>query len=464
MIALLPKKNLKSDRHILGLIGLSWFALLLSIPTEPAFTDLGKLLFAATAGSISFLVLKLAGYFDTLRLLPRRSDILLLLAAIPLGGVLTNTVGSFAFGAGMASTSTILLLSPVLALSIFGAHYYMNYLLMKRGKKRKIVLDLSAEEKEAIIADFAALEMDVSSEFLTAIDLKEHLLRATEKEIDVIIISRNAVSKFDAEGMLLRAHLAGIPILDYPTISTGLTGRIRLTSTDLTTYLLNATPQTPLLRTFLQIKIIMEPFIAVIIGVVLSPIMLAVALLIKMTSKGPVFYRQLRTGYLGKNFTLLKFRSMYTDAEANGPQWATANDTRVTPIGRILRKTRLDELPQLLNVIRGEMGFFGPRPERPEIYRELKKEIPVFSMRTVVRPGITGWAQVYAGYAASVKESETKLEYDLFYIQHMSPRLDLIILIRTFIVALYGDKQGSHAPLRRNKSKKETAKIAQEVL
>jgi lipopolysaccharide/colanic/teichoic acid biosynthesis glycosyltransferase len=174
---------------------------------------------------------------------------------------------------------------------------------------------------------------------------------------------------------------------------------------------------------------------------VLLPVFLVIASLIKLTSKGPIFYKQIRTGYLGKTFTLIKFRSMFTDSEINGPQWCTDNDCRITPLGKFLRKTRLDEFPQLLNVLKGEMSFFGPRPERPEIYNELKKEIPLFSLRTIVRPGITGWAQVCAGYAASVQESRLKLEYDLYYIQHMSPRLDLIILVKTLEVALFGSKR-----------------------
>jgi lipopolysaccharide/colanic/teichoic acid biosynthesis glycosyltransferase len=174
--------------------------------------------------------------------------------------------------------------------------------------------------------------------------------------------------------------------------------------------------------------------------------MLILALVIKMSSPGPIFYRQVRTGYLGRNFTLVKFRSMRADAEVNGPQWASSNDDRVTRVGNFMRKARLDELPQLWNVFKGEMSFFGPRPERPEIYQRLKKEIPLFSMRTIVRPGITGWAQVCAGYAATVEQSSIKLEFDLFYIAHMSLRLDLIVLVKTIQVALFGseaEKQNS---------------------
>lgn len=129
---------------------------------------------------------------------------------------------------------------------------------------------------------------------------------------------------------------------------------------------------------------------------------------------------------------------MNVNSEDQGPRWADLEDDRLTPIGNFIRRSRLDELPQLWNVIKGEMSFFGPRPERPEIYAKLRNEIPLFAMRLIVRPGITGWAQVCAGYAASVAESRLKLEYDLFYIQHMSPRLDLVILLKTLKVILLG--------------------------
>jgi lipopolysaccharide/colanic/teichoic acid biosynthesis glycosyltransferase len=195
----------------------------------------------------------------------------------------------------------------------------------------------------------------------------------------------------------------------------------------------------------------LEPCLAVCLGVLLLPVIGVLALLIKLTSRGPVLYSQARTGYLGNMFTLLKFRSMVLDAEADGPQWAEDNDARATPLGRFMRRTRLDELPQLWNVIRGEMSFCGPRPERPEMYKQLEKDIPLFRMRTIVRPGITGWAQVCAGYAASVEESVKKLEYDLYYIKHMSPRLDAVILLKTLLLFLFDAR--SERPQRSRESR-----------
>jgi sugar transferase (PEP-CTERM system associated) len=170
-----------------------------------------------------------------------------------------------------------------------------------------------------------------------------------------------------------------------------------------------------------------------LIGIVLTaPIMLMVAALVRITSPGPVIYQQQRVGKNGRVFTLYKFRSMRNDAEKHtGAVWATAGDTRVTPIGRILRKARLDELPQFWNVLRGDMSFVGPRPERPEFVNELTRQIPFYGERHTVRPGLTGWAQVTFRYGATVEDSMEKLQCDLFYIKNLSIALDLFVILKT---------------------------------
>lgn len=176
-----------------------------------------------------------------------------------------------------------------------------------------------------------------------------------------------------------------------------------------------------------------------IVSIVVSSIALAISLplipfiilAIRLSSPGPIFFRQIRVGYGGRPFTIYKFRTMRQDAEANGAMWATRNDPRVTPLGGFMRKTRLDEIPQLWNVLRGDMGFVGPRPERPEFVQWLAKEIPYYNVRHMIRPGITGWAQVRYQYGASLEETRRKLEYDLYYIKHISLGLDLLILFET---------------------------------
>jgi sugar transferase (PEP-CTERM system associated) len=170
-----------------------------------------------------------------------------------------------------------------------------------------------------------------------------------------------------------------------------------------------------------------------IVGLVLAaPVILAAAAIVKLTSPGAAFYRQRRVGLNGRVFTIYKLRTMRADAEAaTGPIWSAVNDARVTPIGRILRQTRVDELPQLVNVLRGDMSVIGPRPERPEFVERLNASIPFFSQRHVLKPGLTGWAQVRHPYAASVEDTIQKLQYDLYYIKNLSLWLDLLILLET---------------------------------
>jgi len=172
---------------------------------------------------------------------------------------------------------------------------------------------------------------------------------------------------------------------------------------------------------------------ALVLSIVFLPVMLLAAAAVKLTSRGPALFRQERVGMGGKTFTLYKFRSMYAGAEAStGAAWATKNDPRITPLGRWLRKLRIDELPQLWNVLRGEMSLVGPRPERPEFVRMLSGKIPYYPHRHSVKPGITGWAQINHKYGDTIEDAIVKLEYDLYYIKHMSISLDLYIMFHTF--------------------------------
>jgi exopolysaccharide biosynthesis polyprenyl glycosylphosphotransferase len=172
--------------------------------------------------------------------------------------------------------------------------------------------------------------------------------------------------------------------------------------------------------------------IAAAVAVVTLPLIVLTAIAVRFSSAGPVLYRQVRTGMDGVPFTLYKFRSMYVDAEARtGAVWAQKDDPRVTPIGRWLRLLRLDELPQLFNVLRGEMVIVGPRPERPEFVKTLNEQIPYYRQRHCVKPGITGWAQINYKYGNTIEDTIMKLEYDLYYIKNMSTALDAYIIFHT---------------------------------
>jgi sugar transferase (PEP-CTERM system associated) len=178
--------------------------------------------------------------------------------------------------------------------------------------------------------------------------------------------------------------------------------------------------------------------ITALVGAILSlPVAIVTALLIKIDSRGPVLYQQERVGKNGRPFTLMKFRSMRTDAEKDGPVWASTTDNRTTRVGRIIRKIRVDEIPQFWNILRGDMNFVGPRPERPHFVAQLAQEIPFYEQRHLIAPGLTGWAQIKYPYAASIEDARQKLEYDLFYIKNQGLTLDAAILFETIKTILF---------------------------
>jgi exopolysaccharide biosynthesis polyprenyl glycosylphosphotransferase len=183
-------------------------------------------------------------------------------------------------------------------------------------------------------------------------------------------------------------------------------------------------------------KVVMDFVLALIGLIVFSPIIFIFAILIKIETPGPAFYLQERVGYCGRIFKVIKLRSMRIDAEINGPKWAEINDSRITKIGRFIRKTRIDELPQLLNVLKGDMSLIGPRPERPIFTLKFNQEIPGFVTRLSVKPGITGWAQINGGYDITPKR---KLELDQYYINNFSFWLDLKILWKTVLTCISGN-------------------------
>ncbi len=188
----------------------------------------------------------------------------------------------------------------------------------------------------------------------------------------------------------------------------------------------------------LRFKRYIDIVIALVGGLVALPVMVLTALAILITSGFPVFYRQERTGENGRLFNVIKFRTMVQNAESDGAVYAAEDDPRITPAGRFLRKFRIDELPQLWNVLAGEMSFIGPRPERPEFILQLQEDIPYYNLRHVVKPGITGWAQVMHGYGDSPEDAVEKLQYDLFYIKNYSLLLDISIIVRSIKVILFG--------------------------
>lgn len=216
-------------------------------------------------------------------------------------------------------------------------------------------------------------------------------------------------------------------------------------------FLVAKIPDSPLLRIIFHplstwdrfLKRVTDIILSILSLITLSPILVIVALFIKLDSRGPVFYKQRRVGFRGKKFTLYKFRSMITDAEKyTGPVWAEKNDRRITNLGKIIRPLRLDELPQLFNVLMGNMSFVGPRPERPHFVARFKKEISLYNLRLSVFPGITGLSQVRHNYDRTMEDVQKKLDYDLEYINNLSLQLDLKIFFKTILTVL--KREGAH--------------------
>jgi sugar transferase (PEP-CTERM system associated) len=253
--------------------------------------------------------------------------------------------------------------------------------------------------------------------------------RGQKPSIDRVVVAMEDRRESMPIRELLDLRLCGVVIENSNTLLERLSGKLPLDGLNPSTLIFTegfrmGSPQ-QLFRRLLSLGV---SFLALVICLPFLPLII---LAVRLSSPGPIFFSQTRVGQRGRLFTVYKFRTMQQDAEANGAVWATQGDPRVTPIGRFMRNTRVDEIPQLWNVLRGDMAFVGPRPERPEFEEWLSQEIPFYDLRHMTRPGITGWAQVRYQYGASLEETKRKLEYDLYYIKHQSIGLDLLIMFET---------------------------------
>ena len=254
-------------------------------------------------------------------------------------------------------------------------------------------------------------------------------LRKTKPGIDRVIVAMEDRRGSMPVRELLELRMNGVVIEDASALMERLSGKLPLAGLN---------PSSVIFTSGFNVKAsqqIVRRLVSVIVSslglVICLPFIPFIILAVRLSSPGPIFFRQIRVGLRGRQFSVIKFRTMRQDAERDGAVWATKDDPRVTRIGRFMRKTRLDEIPQLWNVLRGEMGFVGPRPERPEFVQWLATEIPFYELRHMIRPGLTGWAQVRYRYGASLEETKQKLEYDLYYIKHLSVGLDMLIMFET---------------------------------
>jgi len=267
------------------------------------------------------------------------------------------------------------------------------------------------------------------TEVIERLDIREVIVAVREQRGGVLPLRE-----------LLDCRVRGIPVTDLSAFYEKVRGEVPIETLKASWLIYGSGFEQGNVRTL--IKRVFDLAASSVLLVVALPLMIVTAVAIRLESPGPIIYRQVRTGRAGRPFTVLKFRSMRVDAEKDGAQWARPGDARVTRVGRVIRKLRIDELPQIINVLRGEMSFVGPRPERPEFVAKLKEQIPFYDLRHSVKPGLTGWAQVRYSYGASVEDARTKLQFDLYYVKNHSLFLDILILFETVRVILF--REGAH--------------------
>ena len=317
--------------------------------------------------------------------------------------------------------------------------FIRRVIVLGAGKKAKLIekLESQAAKRGQEIVGYVCVDSTIAHvDADKIIKIKTSLLDlANELDIDEIVVAMTDRRQGFPAAELMNCKMQGIFVRDLLNFVERIKGNIELDVLHPSVMIFS--------HGFVKAtknKRIFDILVSIIILAITSPIFILTAALIWLSSFGtkPVFYKQTRVGLGGQEFSVLKFRSMKINAEKNGAQFAKKNDARVTFIGRIIRKTRIDELPQLLNVLKGDMSFVGPRPERPEFVKEFIEEIPHYDLRHVVKPGISGWAQICYPYGENIADTRNKLEYDLYYIKNYSLFLDLTIIFQTVQVVVFG--------------------------
>lgn len=339
-------------------------------------------------------------------------------------------IGPFVLAAGISFLTIFLIIwrwayERIIGLSAFRERVYV----LGSGDRARTVVEMLRANRDA---GMEVVGWKEGREAPGRLDRYADDLRAAYSQkpgIDRVIVAMQDRRESMPVRELLELRVRGVLIDDLSSLEERLSGKLSLDGLNPSTLIfadgfrMSATHQ--LFRRLLSLTV---SFVALVICMPFLPF---VILAVRLSSPGPILFSQTRVGRGGRQFTAYKFRTMRQDAESNGAVWAAKDDPRVTPIGKFMRKTRLDEIPQLWNVLRGDMAFVGPRPERPEFVQWLSKEIPFYDLRHMIRPGITGWAQVRYRYGASLEETRRKLEYDLYYVKNHSIGLDLLIMFET---------------------------------
>ena len=353
----------------------------------------------------------------------------------------------FAFPSMIISHGIFVFILILISMMIIVWRFGYSIILANGIFDQKIVVIGDGELAKSIVAEIDA-KKDSGYQIVQFIDLSTLIVE--KKLIDAFpidpnkkpVIKKIIVALEEKRGKLpvkelLRCRTAGIDIIEGTSFYEMLMGKLYVTQINPAWLIFSDGFKKSKLQRF--VKRAVDIFFSITLLIIFFPFFIVIALLIKLDSRGPVLFKQERIGQDRRPFTIYKFRSMVANAESqSGPVWAQDDDSRITRIGKVTRKLRIDELPQLLNVFKGEMSFVGPRPEREFFILELEKQIPYYDERFNVKPGITGWAQVGYGYGATIEDAIEKLNYDLFYIKNLSLFLDLMIVFRTFKVVLLG--------------------------
>lgn len=361
--------------------------------------------------------------------LPFRTFFIVLVSALP-SMLLIYLLGverfSFLFGRGIYPVAIIL----VGVFSIIN-RLFINLYLFKHAKEKKNIIILGSTQcQEWLNKSLIEARLDINCLYYSSLALIKDINAAA------IVITPNCELNEKEQQELVKRRLTGTPIFSLSDFIENFLFLVPVKEIS-DNWFIRSTGFTMLHNSVaLRVKRIMDIITCLLLFLFTLPITLATAVLIKLRSPGPVFFSQTRVGMLGNEFKVYKFRTMRTDAEISGAQWASENDPRIIPGGHFLRKTRIDEIPQCWNILKGQMSFIGPRPERPEFTSTLNKEIPYYDLRHVVKPGLTGWAQVKYPYGASTEDSLRKLQFDLYYIKNYSLLLDLNIVLRTIKITL----------------------------
>lgn len=350
----------------------------------------------------------------------------------------------------MVETRVVLAGYVVVGVSIGGWRFFYALALDRRMFTQAILLLGTGELANAIAVEVQSrldsgykialcVDVGMSQGSIPGIDLlrdvPDLLMVVRKQRVDKIVVALDDRRGAMPVRQLLDCRVAGTPVVKGIDFYEELTGKIMVEKTNPGWLVFSQGFRKSRLQRLIKR---MVDVIFSLAGLLLSlPVTILAAVIVKLESSGPVFYRQERVGEKGRKFKVIKFRSMHQDAEANGPVWARQNDDRATRFGKFMRKVRIDEIPQMWNVFKGDMSFVGPRPERQVFVEGLEKKIPYYALRHSVKPGITGWAQICYPYGASEEDALRKLEYDLYYIKNMSVWMDLMIILQTVKTVLF---------------------------